>query len=94
MGGARAEEPDHECIWPQKQGLGREAWVVICVQQRHHPHLKFKPAHKARQSLFPWFHNSIPTVVMTVTCFSLRRSGLLQILVDLNFNLRINYFRL
>lgn len=48
-----------ECAWPQEQGLRREAWVVICVQQRHHPHAKFKPAHRTGQSFCLHFNSTL-----------------------------------
>ena len=57
-GGVRTVGQEHECAWPPEQGLGREAWVVICVQQRHHPHVKFKPAHRAGQSFCLRFNST------------------------------------
>lgn len=67
-GGVRTVE--QECAWPQKQGLGREAWVVICVQQRHHPYVKFKPAHRAGQSFCLRFNSTLstPMPIITVIC--------------------------
>lgn len=32
-------------------GLCREAWAVICVQQRHHPHAKLQAAHRGQDNL-------------------------------------------
>lgn len=66
-GGVRTVEQEHECARPQEQGLGREAWVVICVQQRHHPHVKFKPAHRAGQSFCLRFNSTLAIPKQTTT---------------------------
>lgn len=67
-GGVRTVEQGHECVWPQERGLGSEAWVVICVQQRHHPHVKFKPAHRPGQSFRLRFNGITLTETITVIC--------------------------
>lgn len=89
MGGVRTAEPEHECIWSQHQGLGRKAWAVICMHQRHHPHVEFKSAHKTRStsSLCPWFNSSFPMAQPPLECTGAKSVPLwMQTKPDVYFN--------
>lgn len=61
-----ASEASAPCHRSRDYGA-RRGWQ-ICVQQRHHPHAKFKPAHRAGQSLCLHFSSTLPIPAENHNC--------------------------